>query len=201
MENIDFLLNTADELWDLETESSLFLEAIRVAILFPFNSIIHWWQLGFKSQQDLETIIYLTCSRKTDFIIIDSETAGRFIMFNSYAEFRLKFWIEFHKNLTPKVEPVSYVYFILNPDNKTIKIGVSKDPLQRLEALQTSNGTKLLLLGYILGNYKKESELHKKFKLNRMSGEWFKATEEMKEFVKKTLRNKTAFATCIPKGF
>lgn len=71
------------------------------------------------------------------------------------------------------------VYFICcqSPD-KQIKIGVSRNPLARLENLSTANPYQLTLLYEArfkceADAYKAEEMLHNKFKANNVKGEWF----------------------------
>ena len=68
-----------------------------------------------------------------------------------------------------------FIYLIENEDNGYIKIGIGVNPNQRIKALQTGSTGKLKLL------YKKEvqfaskieSVLHRQYKEQRISGEWF----------------------------
>lgn len=76
-------------------------------------------------------------------------------------------------------ESVSYVYFIQCGDNGPIKIGHTKDIDRRLSILQGANPQRLNLLGCFLGDSIQESELHKQFKGDRISGEWFNSSNEL----------------------
>jgi len=78
----------------------------------------------------------------------------------------------------------AFIYFIFNRDSNSIKIGRAKDVEQRLKSLQTSSPVPLELLKVIQVNSMKEAEnlersLHAKFSHLRMSGEWFKAKQEL----------------------
>jgi len=72
-----------------------------------------------------------------------------------------------------------YVYFI-SPDGEedTTKIGISKDPFKRREALQSAN-SKLLKLHAFFGPWSVadargiEKEIHEKLVTKRIRGEWF----------------------------
>lgn len=84
----------------------------------------------------------------------------------------------------PKIEKSKYVYFILTKKLKAVKIGVSADPLRRLEALQIGNPSKLKLLLTINQNiYLNEKRLHEKFEKWHIRGEWFKYTKELKDYI------------------
>lgn len=70
------------------------------------------------------------------------------------------------------------VYIVQNGLTGPIKIGVSKNVQRRLRELQTGSARKLNLLGWfdcesIDLAFELESQLHKQFKANAMSGEWF----------------------------
>jgi Meiotically up-regulated gene 113 len=72
---------------------------------------------------------------------------------------------------------MTYTYFMVeNEANKhfRIKIGFSKDPLNRLKALQTGNSRKIEIMGWIKSDDQSlERELHKKYQKHRLHGEWF----------------------------
>lgn len=78
-----------------------------------------------------------------------------------------------------------WVYFIQEPVNHHIKIGVSENVKSRLKALQTSSPFPLKILCSVrettLGM--SETQVHKKFENLRVQGEWFKYGEELKNFI------------------
>ena len=78
------------------------------------------------------------------------------------------------------------VYFVLSGDNR-IKIGTSANVEKRLEALQTSSATRLSLLLTVPGGVDMETELHRRFRTIRESGEWFKGTPELRSFIEGAL--------------
>ncbi|MFL0912641.1 GIY-YIG nuclease family protein [Vibrio parahaemolyticus] len=76
------------------------------------------------------------------------------------------------------------LYFIIeNEDliNQRIKIGISKDPVKRLKALQTGNSRRLALMGWIDSGSDRELErqLHQKYREQRVIGEWFEINHEV----------------------
>lgn len=76
------------------------------------------------------------------------------------------------------------LYFIIeNEDlvNQRIKIGISKDPINRLKTLQTGNSRKLALMGWIdiRSDRELEKEFHKKYQDFRVVGEWFEINHEI----------------------
>jgi hypothetical protein len=74
-----------------------------------------------------------------------------------------------------------YVYLIRGNDGK-YKIGIAKNPFQRINQLQTGNSDKLTLIEtYLSENASKiESALHNRYSHVRNVGEWFdlSVTEE-----------------------
>lgn len=80
------------------------------------------------------------------------------------------------------------VYFIRAVDeNKKdygpIKIGVSNNPKKRLVSIQTGNSNKLRIISTILGGRRRERLLHEEFKDSRLTGEWFKPTKRLLDFI------------------
>ncbi|WP_052149229.1 GIY-YIG nuclease family protein [Sphingomonas sp. Ant20] len=68
---------------------------------------------------------------------------------------------------------VQQVYFIA-ADDGPIKIGVAKDPVKRLAALQVSYPTRLALLATTDGGFYQERRYHSRFEQHRLHGEWFR---------------------------
>lgn len=80
------------------------------------------------------------------------------------------------------------IYFIRSY-NKHIKIGYSKDPIDRIKALQTGSATKLHIQAIMNGDSKTESGLHEMFNHLRVRGEWFRYTDELKWFIRSVKEN------------
>ena len=89
----------------------------------------------------------------------------------------------FRQNSTVELTQHCWIYFILDARNNAIKIGYSKNPLQRLSELQVGNSTQLRLIKTIEGGVNVERKLHTKFKDLRISGEWFQASQELMRFI------------------
>jgi hypothetical protein len=68
------------------------------------------------------------------------------------------------------------VYFISARELDLVKIGYAYNPLHRFNHLRTFSPVELTLEGAIPGTRTKERELHKRFALARVRGEWFKLT-------------------------
>jgi len=80
---------------------------------------------------------------------------------------------------------MSVVYFIqAGGDAGPIKIGVAVDPWRRLCHLQTASHDVLAMLGMTAGDVAHERELHERFAIARLRGEWFTATPELLAYIK-----------------
>ncbi|WP_181154232.1 GIY-YIG nuclease family protein [Nostoc sp. 'Peltigera membranacea cyanobiont' N6] len=82
----------------------------------------------------------------------------------------------------------AFVYFIFNSDSYAIKIGRATDVEKRLQSLQTSSPVPLKILKTIpIDSIKKAQEvetyLHTKFRHLKMSGEWFRADPELRNYI------------------
>lgn len=81
---------------------------------------------------------------------------------------------------------IKYVYFIKELALGSIKIGVSRNVEERLAVLQRGMPQKLECIGFIKGDFKDENLLHDKFSHLRIRGEWFKADDELLDFLAKS---------------
>lgn len=79
------------------------------------------------------------------------------------------------------------VYFVQDGDGN-IKIGASRQAEKRLRFLQTAHGKKLVMLGVIDGGRQRELALHEKFESSKISGEWFRPTDEILSFINEHVR-------------
>jgi len=84
--------------------------------------------------------------------------------------------------MLPSSEP-AWVYFIGQDYDTPIKIGVSVDPDERLNGIQTGHPERLSVLARIPGTQQTEAELHRKFAHLRMQGEWFKPDPALRDFI------------------
>lgn len=78
------------------------------------------------------------------------------------------------------------VYFIqevTGEEAAPIKIGYARDPIARLRELQCGNSKPLILGTYIDGNRGLERRLHVRFAKDRIRGEWFTSSKELREFI------------------
>lgn len=75
------------------------------------------------------------------------------------------------------------IYFISAGPDGPIKIGYASNPKKRLASLQTAHHQELTLLRVIPGNTTAEGILHRRFKKDRLKGEWFKPSEDVLGFI------------------
>lgn len=75
----------------------------------------------------------------------------------------------------PEDIPDMYVYAIREKDTGNIKLGISKNPQERLKQLQTGNSSELELVAYrrAENRYVDEKEQHKINSEFHINGEWF----------------------------
>lgn len=79
------------------------------------------------------------------------------------------------KVITSGGHNLSNVYFIADTESRSVKIGVSKEPIKRVLSIQTHNPNKLELLDAVYDvPISLEKELHNEFMTSRLSGEWFR---------------------------
>jgi hypothetical protein len=84
------------------------------------------------------------------------------------------------------------VYFIRLGER--VKIGVSVNVRRRLKSLQTSCPDRLELLHSAGGTWDDEVQLHKRFAADRLTGEWFRLSPEIAEYIERLKRGElTAF--------
>jgi hypothetical protein len=83
-----------------------------------------------------------------------------------------------------------FVYFIQAEVSGLIKIGVARNMVRRLAALQTGNPDRLVVLGVIRDDspIRLESMLHSHFRAYHHVGEWFRPNAELDAFMKEYAR-------------
>ena len=80
------------------------------------------------------------------------------------------------------------LYFIQEGLNGSIKIGLAKNPNDRLASLQTGNSKKLRILWFCEPKSRSvERDLHRIFNSYRLSGEWFEPSEDLLRVICETI--------------
>lgn len=88
------------------------------------------------------------------------------------------------RTFSPHELPTSYVYLV-GFDNY-VKIGTATDVDKRISTIQTSVPVLLRIYGVIPhAGREKESALHYRFRNDRLGGEWFWLSAELKAFIRK----------------
>ena len=72
-----------------------------------------------------------------------------------------------------------FIYLALNIKTGNVKIGVSVNPENRIKMLSYRIKQPLVLLNYKKGGYRKEKELHHKFKELNIKDEWFNNNQDI----------------------
>lgn len=72
-----------------------------------------------------------------------------------------------------ELEPDKYVYVIKNLTTGAYKVGISKNPEQRLKSLQVGNDGELSLIGYKQGTFQDETAAHERLVDKNIRAEWF----------------------------
>jgi hypothetical protein len=76
------------------------------------------------------------------------------------------------------------VYFIRCTETNRIKIGFTAGPLEaRFANIQTANASDLVLIGSLPGTRALEDELKRRFRKDRIRGEWFCLSRELFVFI------------------
>ena len=78
------------------------------------------------------------------------------------------------------------IYFIQPENEPVVKIGYAKEIKKRLIQLQISNYQKLRLILLVSGDLKKESHFHFMFKDDKINGEWFYLSENIKKYLEQS---------------
>jgi hypothetical protein len=77
-----------------------------------------------------------------------------------------------------------WIYFILCADAKRCKIGFTRhDVSKRLANLQTGSASELCLLVKHPGSMESERILHARFAADRVQGEWFNVSEDIRAYL------------------
>lgn len=78
--------------------------------------------------------------------------------------------------------PTTWIYFIREADGP-VKIGVAKNPRERIATLQCGNPRPLEIVGVWRGYHFEERQLHERFEHLRLAGEWFEPTDELLAYI------------------
>lgn len=77
------------------------------------------------------------------------------------------------------------VYFAqARADTATVKIGFTEDIVKRQQNMSVSTPGGVAILASLPGNRDTEEYLHDKFSAHRLGGEWFRFSEEIRDFIR-----------------
>jgi hypothetical protein len=75
----------------------------------------------------------------------------------------------------------AYVYMIYGGGR--LKIGTTKDLIDRLDTLQNTSPNTLQIVWCAIGDRKYEKKLHAMFATDRLHGEWFNVSDDIRAFL------------------
>lgn len=78
---------------------------------------------------------------------------------------------------------VGYIYFITNPEARTVKIGFATDVHRRLESIQTGNHVQLMLHSGFKSAPYVERIIHRVLAPYRIFNEWFRHDDEVEQLI------------------
>lgn len=78
-------------------------------------------------------------------------------------------------------KPGDEVYFAYS--GGLVKIGVSQNIRRRLHSFKTAAPVPVLLVGRMSGSTTLETELHRRFAPHRSHGEWFRLSDDLRQFI------------------
>ena len=76
-----------------------------------------------------------------------------------------------------------FLYAISSGPDAPVKLGISSEPLRRLQDLQVASHQPLKIIGVREGTLPDEARLHRVLRASRLSGEWFRRTPELDSFL------------------
>lgn len=79
--------------------------------------------------------------------------------------------------------PSNLMYIAQGEVTRLVKIGITCDVVKRMDTLQTASPDRLMLLWHGPANSRLERRVHKSFDHLREHGEWFRAEEDLVEFI------------------
>lgn len=83
------------------------------------------------------------------------------------------------------------IYFVQSGTSGPIKIGYTRKSIEsRLTTLQTGHPEKLICLGTVEGDLKKEKEIHIRFQKFRKQGEWFEPADSILSYIQESKTHK-----------
>ncbi|KKL86416.1 hypothetical protein LCGC14_1944980 [marine sediment metagenome] len=106
-------------------------------------------------------------------------------IFHNYAE--ADFFLEIIQEDKEGNKVGSSIYFIEAIGVEKIKIGVTTNIEERLNTLKTGSPVELKLLGVIPGGQESEKNIHDRLSAYRANGEWFFASTDVMEYIRKKL--------------
>lgn len=77
--------------------------------------------------------------------------------------------------------PESYIYVIYSAG--LLKIGTTTDPVARFDGMRSMHSAPISLVWLAFGDSEMERDLHRRFRADRVKGEWFAPSAALREFL------------------
>lgn len=86
--------------------------------------------------------------------------------------------------MTRRHDEPCFVYYVASHDDRYVKIGSAKDPIERFTYIQSSNAYRVRFVHIEPGNFDVEYARHEQFRHLRHHGEWFEVRDELEVFLR-----------------
>lgn len=141
------------------------------------NNVLDAWLAGYEAATRLSQRVALARVSRHN-MAIEVTAVGQIEAEIQTLQRRLDRIITENTPRKPRKKPIGYVYFVLDPSRRRIKIGYSKKPEDRLTKMRTwcPDGK---ILGYVPGTISNERYAHKLWKHTHVELEWFDATPDL----------------------
>lgn len=171
-----------------DSAKRVLLSNFELNIDFIINPVFNRKGIQFNPKED----ILLTTICAKEFLAITKTPRGKAFL-RSLVEGKLTVnkdliacLMEIETEIPTKQKDEKFVYFILNSDDHSIKIGVSKNPEQRKKRLEFASGNYLEVVKILESDtpYILEKHLHHKFRLFRINNtEWFRFDKNIQDYL------------------
>jgi hypothetical protein len=109
----------------------------------------------------------------------------------------VEFLAEYAAAMAGNTSPPRLFIYFARAGNK-VKIGISKNPRQRLGSIKTGNSSKVRIYYVTPGDAQKERDLHKLFAEYRVNGEWFMFAPAIRNWIIKDEAIREMQAAAVP---
>lgn len=98
--------------------------------------------------------------------------------------FKPVFFVCYNLNMARTVKQCGYIYFLLSEKHDAVKIGFTRGSMEkRMKYFSTVCPYDYDVLKVIEGTMVEEHQLHKRFVKDKIRGEWFHYSDDLKHFI------------------